>query len=60
MSHPADSVTRRIGLVVCLMVTLAPMPVSAQERVDTAEFAAPRARLMADIPDGIAVVLGAE
>jgi len=60
MLHPADSVTRRIGLVLCLMVTLAPMRVSAQERVDTAEFAARRARLLAGIPDGIAVILGAE
>jgi Xaa-Pro aminopeptidase len=60
MSHPADSVTRRIGLVLCLLVTLAPMRVSAQERVDTAEFAARRARLLTGIPDGIAVILGAE
>jgi Xaa-Pro aminopeptidase len=36
------------------------MRVSAQERVDTAEFAARRARLLAEIPDGIAVILGAE
>lgn len=56
MSQPADSVTRRIGLVLCLRVTLAPMRVSAQARVDTAEFAARCARLMVGIPDGIAVI----
>lgn len=60
MSLSADSVTRRIGLVLCLLVSLAPMRVSAQERVDTAEFAARRARLLAGIPDGIAVILGGE
>ena len=60
MSHPGDSVTRRIGLVLCLLTTLAPLRLSAQERVDTAEFAARRARLMAGIPDGIAVIFGAE
>ena len=59
MSRPADPVARRIGLVLCLLVSLAPMRVSAQERVDTAEFAARRARLLAEIPDGIAVILGA-
>jgi len=36
------------------------MRVSAQARVDTAEFAARRAWIMAGIPDGIAVMLGAE
>src|SRR6476660_9243390 len=60
MSLSADFVTRRIGLVLCLLVSLAPMRVSAQERVDTAEFAARRARLLAGIPDGIAVILGGE
>jgi hypothetical protein len=49
-----------MGLVLCLLVSLAPMRVSAQERVDTAEYAGRRARLLAGIPDGIAVILGAE
>ena len=60
MSLSADSVARRIVLVLCLIVPLAPMRVSAQERVDTAEFAARRARLLAGIPDGIAIILGGE
>jgi len=58
MSLSADSVTRRIGLVLCLLVPLAPMRLSAQERVDTAEYGSRRARLLADISDGIAVILG--
>jgi hypothetical protein len=60
MPLSADSLTRRIGLVLCLLVSLAPMRISAQERVGTAEFAARRARLLAGIPDGIAVILGGE
>src|SRR6478736_1681285 len=60
MSHPGDSIIRRIGMVLCLLTTLAPLRLPAQERVDTAEFAARRARLMAGIPDGIAVIFGAE
>lgn len=60
MSRSADSITRRLGLVLCLLVSLAPMRVSAQERVDTAEYAGRRARLLAGIPDGIAVILGGE
>src|SRR5690242_14902341 len=60
MSCPAAPVARRIGLVLCLLVSLAPLRISAQERVDTAEFAGRRARLLAGIPDGIAVILGGE
>lgn len=60
MPAPAERITRRFSLVLCLLVTLAPMRVSAQERVDTAEFAARRARLLANISDGIVVILGAQ
>lgn len=59
MSQPADSVTRQIGLVLCLRVTLAPMRVSAQGRM-ARQNSRRGARLLAGIPDGIAVILGAE
>ena len=49
---------RRLGLVLCLSLALPPMRISAQATFDKAEFAARRERLLAGIPDGIAVILG--
>ena len=51
---------RRLPLVLCLVAALPPMRVSAQAPFDKAEFAARRDRLLARIPDGIAVILGGE
>jgi Xaa-Pro aminopeptidase len=51
---------RRTQLVLCLIAALPPLRVSAQAAFDKAEFAARRDRLMARIPDGIAVILGGE
>jgi Xaa-Pro aminopeptidase len=60
MPNPAVAASPRLGLVVCLLVTLAPLRLSAQEPFDKAEYAARRDRLMATMPDGIAVILGGE
>jgi Xaa-Pro aminopeptidase len=59
MTHPA-STARGIGLVLCLMGMLAAPQLRAQAAFDKAEYAARRDRLMARIPDGVAVILGAE
>ena len=60
MSRTAASAPRRLGLVLCLCLALPPMRVSAQAAFDKAEFAARRDRLLAGIPDGIAVILGGQ
>ena len=60
MSRTAVLPRRRLGLVLCLGLALAPMRLSAQAPFDKAEFAARRDRLLAGIGDGIAVILGAE
>jgi Xaa-Pro aminopeptidase len=60
MSWSAASIRRRLGLVLCLSLALHPMRLSAQTAFDKAEFAARRDRLLATIPDGIAVILGAQ
>lgn len=60
MSWTAAPVRRRLGLVLCLCLALPPMRVSAQSAFDKAEFAARRDRLLAGIPDGIAVILGGQ
>ena len=60
MSWTAAPVRRRLSLVLCLCLALPPMRVSAQAPFDKAEFAARRDRLTAGIPDGIAVILGAQ
>jgi Xaa-Pro aminopeptidase len=59
MTHPA-STARGIGLVLCLMGMLAAPQLRAQAAFDKAEYTARRDRLMARIPDGVAVILGAE
>ena len=51
---------RRLGLVLCLCLALPPMRVSAQTAYDKGEFAARRERLLAGMPDGIAVILGGQ
>jgi len=50
----------RASLAFVVLVPLWSTPVAGQTAVDTAEFSARRARLLAMIPDGIAVILGAE
>ena len=60
MSIPAVAAGCRLGLVAALLVTIAPLRLPAQETFDKAEYAARRDRLMAGIPDGIAVILGGE
>jgi Xaa-Pro aminopeptidase len=59
MTCPA-SVTRGIGILLALVGALSPMRLAAQAGFDKAEYAARRDRLMAGIPDGVAVILGAE
>jgi len=44
----------------CAAVVLCATPISAQPRFDNAEYAARRSRLMALIPDGVAVIRGAQ
>ena len=60
MSRSAVPPRRRLGLVLCLGLALPPMPVSAQTGYDKGEFAARRERLLAAMPDGIAVILGGQ
>lgn len=60
MSWTAAPVRRRLGLVLCLCLALPPMRVSAQAAFAKGEFAARRDRLLAGIPDGIAVILGGQ
>ena len=60
MSWSAVPVRRRVGLVLCLSLALPPMRVSAQTAYDKGEFAARRERLLAGMPDGIAVILGGQ
>ena len=65
MSGTALPGRRHLGLVLCLVVALAPIRLSAQAASDKsqfakAEFAARRDRLFPGISDGIAVILGAE
>lgn len=60
MSWTAAPAGRRLGLALCLCLALPPMQASAQAPFDKAEFAARRERLLAGIPDGIAVILGAQ
>jgi len=59
MNCPA-CVTRGIGLLLALAGLLAPVSLPAQAGFDKAEYAARRDRLLAGIPDGVAVILGAE
>jgi Xaa-Pro aminopeptidase len=60
MSRTALPGRRHLSLVLCLVVALAPMRLSAQAGFDKGEFAARRDRLLAGMGDGIAVILGAE
>lgn len=60
MSMPAVAASRRLTLVAGLLVALAPIRLSAQDDFDKAEYSGRRDRLMARMPDGIAVILGAE
>ena len=60
MSRSAVPARRRLGLVLCLCLALPPMRVSAQAAYDKGEFAARRERLLAGMPDGIAVILGGQ
>jgi Xaa-Pro aminopeptidase len=60
MASPAVLPFRRLRLMVCLLVTLVSGSLSAQDPFDKAEYAARRERLMAGMPDGIAVILGGE
>jgi len=53
-------VPRGIGLLLALAGLLAPVSLPAQAGFDKAEYAARRDRLLAGIPDGVAVILGAE
>ena len=60
MSRTAVPARRRLGLVLCLCLALPPMRVSAQTAYAKGEFAARRERLLAGMPDGIAVILGGQ
>jgi Xaa-Pro aminopeptidase len=60
MPSPAAAAAHWIALVACLLMTPAPAPLAAQEPFDKSEYVARRDRLMAAIPDGIAVILGGE
>ena len=60
MSRSAVPARHRLGLVLCLCLALPPMRISAQTAYDKGEFAARRERLLAGMPDGIAVILGGQ
>ena len=60
MSRSAVPARHRLGLVLCLCLALPPMRVSAQTAFHKGEFAARRERLLAGMPDGIAVILGGQ
>jgi Xaa-Pro aminopeptidase len=60
MSRSAVAASRHLGLVLCLCLALPPMRISAQTPYDKGEFAARRERLLAGMPDGIAVILGGQ
>ncbi len=60
MHWPLRSVPTRAFLALIVFVTLSSPPVAGQTPIDTAEFSARRAKLLAMVPDGIAVILGAE
>jgi Xaa-Pro aminopeptidase len=47
-------------MALSVLLALQPLPASGQTAVDTAEFGARRAKLLAMVPDGIAVILGGE
>ncbi len=59
MSCPA-SVARGIGVLLAVVGLFSPVRLPAQTAFDKAEYAARRDRLLAGIPDGVAVILGAE
>jgi hypothetical protein len=50
----------RAFLAPIVLITLSSSLVAGQTPIDTAEFSARRAKLLAMVPDGIAVILGAE
>ena len=56
----AAPIPRRLGVALCLRLALTPTRLPAQAAFDKAEFAGRRDRLLATIPDGIAVILGAQ
>jgi hypothetical protein len=56
MSRTAVPACRRLSLVLCLCLALPPMRVSAQTAYDKGEFATRRERVLAGMPDGIAVI----
>jgi len=50
----------RARLALTILLVLSPLPAAGQTAIDTAEFGARRAKLLAMVPDGIAVILGGE
>ena len=60
MSRLAFRLDPRVRALLILALVWSPPTLFAQDSLASAEFAARRARLLAMIPDGIAVILGGE
>ncbi|MGH7498473.1 MAG: aminopeptidase P N-terminal domain-containing protein [Gemmatimonadales bacterium] len=60
MSRLALPAVRGARALLCLALVCLPAPLAAQDSLSMAEVAARRARLLAMIPDGVAVIMGGE